>query len=257
MIPKIIHYCWFGKNPIPEKVKKCIESWKRLCPDYKIICWNEENFDIEQFEYTKQAYSAKKWAFVSDVVRIKVIYEYGGIYLDTDVELIKNLDDLLVYDSFWAFENEKHIATGLGFGAVAQNKYVKLLLDDYSTRSFFDDKGVPNVIPCTDLNTQVFKNEGIAINNSLQVIDNNIFLPTEYMCPIDYETGKKNITHNTISIHHYDATWHTRKENFLHNFEKYSRRILGKRISKKLTNFVILLTNGGIIAVFNKIREKK
>lgn len=106
-IPKIIHYCWFGGNILPDKVQKCIESWKRYCPDYKIICWNESNYDVNKIRYTKEAYKEKKWAFVSDYARLDIIYENGGIYLDTDVELICGMDILLQNDVFLAIDKER------------------------------------------------------------------------------------------------------------------------------------------------------
>ena len=256
MIPKVIHYCWFGRNELPESVKKCIESWKKYCPDYKIVCWNEDNFNIFEYSYTNDAYKEKKWAFVSDVARLKVVYDNGGIYLDTDVELIKPLDELLSYSSFWAFENEEHIATGLGFGACKNNSFVKALLNDYEKMSFYNDAGKPVGVPCTDLNTTVFRELGVCINNKTLIIDNNIFLATEYMCPIDYNTGRKRITNKTISIHHYDSSWHSKRENQIHRIEVFTRNMFGEKISKKITNCFILFFDGGIKAVFNKIVSK-
>ena len=125
MIPKIIHYCWFGYGPKPKLAEKCIRSWKKYCPDYQIIEWNENNFDISACPlYVRQAYEARKWAFVTDYVRLKVIYENGGIYMDTDVELKKNLDNLLPYNAYFGFENYWVIATGLGFGALRDFPYL-------------------------------------------------------------------------------------------------------------------------------------
>ncbi len=117
MIPKVIHYCWFGRNPKPELVQKCIASWREFCPEYKIIEWNEDNFDVNFCDYTTEAYEAGKWAFVSDVARLKVVYDHGGIYMDTDVELKRNLDVLLQYDAWFAQDDIRYINTGLGFGA--------------------------------------------------------------------------------------------------------------------------------------------
>ena len=131
MIPKIIHYCWFGRNPKPELAVKCIKSWKKRCPDYEIIEWNEDNFDISSCPlYVRQAYEAKKWAFVSDYVRLKVVYDEGGVYLDTDVELKKGLDALLAYDAYFGFEDGTHVNTGLGFGAVKGAPILKEMMQD-------------------------------------------------------------------------------------------------------------------------------
>lgn len=121
MIPKKIHYCWFGMGEKPELAKKCIQSWKKYCPDYEIIEWNEDNFDIDQYPYLRWCYDNKKWAFLSDFARLLVVYQNGGIYFDTDVELIKTPDELLGCNAFFGFENDKNIATGLGFRASAPN----------------------------------------------------------------------------------------------------------------------------------------
>lgn len=135
MIPRKIHYCWFGRGKKPKLAKKCIESWKRFCPDYEIIEWNEDNFDINQYEYVKYCYREKKWAFLSDFVRLIVVYEQGGIYFDTDVELIKSPNELLKYEAFYGFENKEIIATGLGFGAEKEHKTVKEMIDIYLSLS--------------------------------------------------------------------------------------------------------------------------
>ena len=135
-IPKIIHYCWFGGGPISAESQKCMESWKKYCPDYKIMAWNEQNFDISTNRYAQQAYEAKKYAFVSDYVRLAVLYEYGGIYLDTDVELVRPLDELLELPGFMGFQTNNEVATGLGFGARKGNSVVQALLRDYDALDF-------------------------------------------------------------------------------------------------------------------------
>lgn len=139
-IPKKIHYCWFGRNPLPESAKKCIESWKKYCPAYEIIEWNEDNFDLTENRYAREAYEQKKWAFVSDYARLKIVYEQGGIYMDVDVELIKPLDELTELDGYMGFEKEidgqMWIATGLGFGARAGHPIVGALLKDYEDIPF-------------------------------------------------------------------------------------------------------------------------
>ena len=130
-IPKVIHYCWFGGNPKSKLIENCINSWRKKCPDYEIIEWNESNFDINCCDYVKEAYEAKKWAFVSDFARLKIIYDNGGIYLDTDVELISSLEKFLEYDSYFGFEDSEHINTGLGFGAVKHNPILEVMINDY------------------------------------------------------------------------------------------------------------------------------
>lgn len=199
-IPKIIHYCWFGKNPKDKTVRKCIRSWRKYCPEYEIIEWNESNFDVNSIPYTAQAYACRKWAFVSDYARLKIIYEYGGIYLDTDVELKKPLDCLLSYNGFLGFEkmgNVYQINTGIGFGAVCGHPLIKKLMESYHSLSFYTSDGKMDLQPCSERNTAQLKAEGLRIVNELQMFGDMRILPTEYMCPMDYVTGKikKNKEH--------------------------------------------------------------
>ena len=206
-IPKVIHYCWFGKGEMPKLAKKCIKSWKKYCPDYEIICWNEENFDLTQNRYMKEAYEAGKWAFVSDVARLIIIYENGGIYLDTDVELIKPIDDLLQSKGFMGFDEKGIVATGLGFGAEKGNEIVGEFLKDYDNIPFVLPDGSFDLTPCPDRNTETLKRLGMDTDNTNQNFLGVDFLDCEYLCPMDYYTGKKTITENTYSIHHYSASW--------------------------------------------------
>ena len=167
-IPKVIHYCWFGKGEMPKLAKKCIKSWKKYCPDYEIICWNEENFDLTQNRYMKEAYEAGKWAFVSDVARLIIIYENGGIYLDTDVELIKPIDDLLQSKGFMGFDEKGIVATGLGFGAEKGNEIVGEFLKDYNNIPFVLPDGSFDLTPCPDRNTETLKRLGMDTDNTNQ-----------------------------------------------------------------------------------------
>lgn len=209
MIPKIIHYCWFGNNPLPESAKKCIASWKKYCPDYEIIKWNEENFDISTCPlYVLQAYESKKWAFVTDYVRLKVVYDHGGIYFDTDVELIKKIDKLLNYNAFFGFENGKHVASGLGFGSLKEHYILEELMTDYNNKSFILNDGSLNQETCPMINTRILLQHGLKQNDKKQLLDNNILiLPSIYMCPINFETGQMKKSFKTISIHWFDASW--------------------------------------------------
>ena len=206
-IPKVIHYCWFGKNELPPLAKKCIKSWQKKCPDYEIICWNEDNFDLQQNRYMREAYEAGKWAFVSDFVRLKVIYDHGGIYLDTDVELLKPLDSLLEGSGFMGFDEKGIVATGLGFGAEKGNKIIEEFLNDYNDISFVQPDGSFDLTPCPDRNTATLRRLGMDTGICDQTFMGMRFLPREYLCPMDYYTGKKTVTKNTYSIHHYCATW--------------------------------------------------
>lgn len=206
-IPKKIHYCWFGRGELPHLAKKCIKSWKKYCPQYEIICWNEDNFDLTENRYVREAYAEKKWAFVTDYVRLKVVYEHGGIYLDTDVELIKSLDSLLDNKGYMGFDEKGIVATGLGFGAEAGNRIVGELLKDYDDIPFRLDDGKPDLTPCPDRNTKTLLELGMDMKNQNQTFMDMTFYPEEYFCPMDYYTGKIKKTKNTYSIHRYCGSW--------------------------------------------------
>ena len=208
MIPKIIHFCWFGDKKMPRMARKCLNSWKKYCPDYEIKLWNEENFDLDTNKYVREAYEAKKWAFITDYARLYIVYHYGGIYLDTDVELIKPLDSLLNYNAFFGIEStqNKCIATGLGFGAEKGNSIVKEIMEQYENISFKLNDGTYDMTPCPDRNTLVFET-GYDHSDKCKNIDGVQILSSEYMCPKDFKTNKLNITKNTLSIHHFDGSW--------------------------------------------------
>ena len=222
MIPKTIHYCWFGRNPKPKLAKKCIKSWKRRCPDYEIIEWNEDNFDISACPiYVRQAYEAKKWAFVTDYVRLKVVYDHGGIYLDTDVELRKNLDFLLANHAYFGFEDGNYIATGLGFGAEKGAPILAELMADYADIPFIHPDGSIDHTPCPRRNTEIFLWHGLEQDDQKQILDDSILiLPTEYLSPLDYETGKKRMTRHTVSIHWFAASWQPKEQRDKHRKAK-------------------------------------
>lgn len=168
-IPSIIHYCWFGGGEKPEIVQKCIDSWKRNLPEYEIIEWNENNFDIECNLYVKEAYDAKKFAFVSDYVRVYVLYKFGGIYLDTDVEVFKPFDNMLHHDSFWGFEQENYIATST-IGAMKGNKLIKTFLDSYEGKEFIKEDGNHDELTNVAIVTNILKNAGLKLNGEYQEI---------------------------------------------------------------------------------------
>lgn len=224
-IPKIINYCWFGGNEKPEIVKKCINSWKKYCPSYKIVEWNENNFDITINSYVQEAYYKKRYAFVSDFARLWVIYNNGGIYLDTDVELIRNIDELTKYDAFFSSEDNININTGLGFGSKKKNELLKLLMDDYDNIKFIKEDGSIDKTTCTIRNTKIIrkylKDEKVVFDKKI-VYNNMCFLPKEYFCPLDYETKKMKKTNNTYAIHWFSGTWMTKIE----KFKKVIKRML-------------------------------
>ena len=229
-IPKVIHYCWFGKGKMPPLAEKCIASWKKYCPDYEIVCLNEDNFDVSENRYAKEAYNAGKWAFVSDYVRLKVLYENGGIYLDTDVEIIKPIDDLIKENGYMGFDDNGVISTGLGFACEKGNELVKILLADYDDISFVRPDGSYDITPCPDRNTQTMVKLGFDLEKKNQIFMGIHMLPEDYLCPMKYYTGKKIITKNTYSIHHFCASWTsaTAKRTL------FVKRIIGVRLYNKL-----------------------
>lgn len=210
MIPKTINYCWFGGKPLPKLAKQCIASWRKHCPDYEIKEWNESNFNLNGCNFVKEAYEAQKWAFVSDYARLKIIYEEGGIYLDTDVEVIKKLDAFLENKCYLGEETSGFVNTGLGFGAEKGSPIIKEMLDMYEDKHFKLADGSYDMTPCPRLNTTPLSKHGYAFSGKQIWKGENVTVyPPEYFCPINYETGKKSITANTYSIHLYNASWHT------------------------------------------------
>ncbi len=226
MIPKKIHYCWFGSNEKSKKIQKCINSWKKICPDYEIIEWNESNFDINQHPYLKYCYDNKKYAFLSDFARLLIVYEHGGIYFDTDVELVKKIDFLLKYNAFYGFETDSYINSGQGFGAEIKSKSLKFLINSYEKLETNNNNDYP-LIGCPKLNTSALAEYGFEMTGKKQIIDNVIVLPVDYMNPYDDPTGKLNITDNTISIHWYSKSWLSKKAIIRSTLTKPIHRIFG------------------------------
>ena len=246
MIPKVIHYCWFGGNPLPKLAKKCIKSWKKYCPDYKIIEWNESNLDIENSPlYIRQAHEAKKYGFVPDYFRAKIIFEYGGIYLDTDVQIIKSLDSLLLNKAFFGFENLNNINLGHGFGGEKGLPVFKEIMDQYLDIKFINNDGTYNMLPSPQINTKVFLNHGLKLNNQEQLLDEYIKIyPIDYFCPKSFRTGELHKTKNTYSIHHFDASWFSKdgkkwlkKDRKKIKNRKIIKAIIGERLFENLKKF--------------------
>ena len=235
MITKKIHYCWFGGNPMPVLVLKCIESWKEFCPDYEIIKWDESNYDYTKHPYMYEAYKAKKWSFVSDYARLDIICEYGGIYLDTDVELIKKLDPLLDCEGFVGFSNDKElIATGLGFAFVKGQKMIMQMLAVYDDLLFLNPDGSYNLQCCPYYNSLPFIKHGLKLDNTFQIINDVYVYPNDYLCPISGVRGYLEITDNTYSIHHFTALWFDKKARLKSLLVKRSARILGEDLFIKI-----------------------
>lgn len=201
-IPPTIHYCWFGHTPLPKSARKCIASWKKFFPNYEIKEWNETNFDVNIIPYTREAYELKKYAFVSDYARFYILYHHGGLYFDTDVEVIRSMDDIVVQGAFMGMEGESGINPGLGIGATSMHKLYKEILDYYAGLHYPDDSGT--VVTHT---THVFCRHGFQIKDGLQQVSGIWIYPNDYFNPLDDATGRLIITENTRSIHHYAKTW--------------------------------------------------
>lgn len=204
-IPKKIHYCWFGGSEIPHQNRIWMETWKKHCPDYEIIEWNERNYDVTKNQYMYDAYKVKKWGFVSDYARLDIIYNYGGIYLDTDVEILRNLDDLLYQDAFAGVDSSRQISTGLGFGAVPQFHIIKDLLESYDEMEF----DVNHMVACPMLNEEVFRRYNFVKNGNYQRINGMTIYPEKVLSGKNSFTRIMEPTDHTYAIHHYDGSWGT------------------------------------------------
>lgn len=209
MIPKIIHYCWFGRNPLPELAQKCIASWKKYLPDYEIKEWNENNFDVDIIPYTAEAYAANKYAFVSDYARFWILYKYGGIYFDTDVEVIRPIDDIVAKGNFMGCETD---ASGSDAASVAPGLgLVKKMLDYYEGRHFVHEAVMRNQITVVHIATKVLLDNGMKNVPGIQLVNDVWIYPSEYFCPINVKTGRIHVEKNTRTIHHYAGTWVDKK----------------------------------------------
>ena len=239
MIPKKIHYCWFGTKELPAEAKRCIDSWKKYCPDYEIIEWNEQNYDLNKNSYVKYTYENKKYAFLTDYVRLDIIYNEGGIYLDTDVELIKNLDDLLVNKGYIGMEQIGTINTGQGFGAEKKHPFIQKNKKFYEDYDFLDKNGKFKKIICVPITTEILKERGLKNENSIQEVYDMKVYPVEYFCPKVIGTNKINITENTYSIHHFESSWKSKHKfarkigYYLIPIKQWIRRILNFNGNKK------------------------
>ena len=237
-IPRIIHYCWFGRSEKPEIVKKCIQSWKNILTDYEIIEWNEDNFDINSNKYVKEAYENKKYAFVSDYVRVKALYDMGGIYLDTDVEVYKPLDKFLVKESFWGFEEKNYIATST-IGARSGNKLIKQFLDFYEGKSYTEMAKDIETSTNVQIVTKIFKEIGFKMNGEKQTIDNiGTIYPQEYFSPYDYINYYNKKTDKTYTIHHFYKSWVSPKYKMKSNIKKVLSKIIGGKNIAKIRGIV-------------------
>jgi hypothetical protein len=207
MIPKIIHYCWFGHGEKPELAKKCIASWQKFCPDFEIREWNEDNCDYLAIPFMAEAYAAKKYAFVSDVMRLIVLEQFGGVYFDTDVELLRDISPLLNDEGFIGFENDRFVNSGQVMAAVPHHPVIQAMIEEYRKLHFINADGSINAVGCPHLNSDVMESFGLVRNGQEQVVSGIHVYPEDYFNPLDSTTGKLNKTGNTYSIHWYSMSW--------------------------------------------------
>ena len=219
MIPKIIHYCWFGRGKMPELAVRCIESWKKYLPEYEIKEWNEDNFDVNIVPYTQEAYKVKKYAFVSDYARFWILYHHGGLYFDTDVEVIRPMDEIIKSGPFMGFENNGTITSGvnpgLGLGVKPGLGLYQEILYYYENEHFLYTDGRQNLTTVVMRITSILQQYGLKNENVFQTIAGINIYPTDYFCPIRITDGKLCLTDRTVSIHHYAASWTSPTHRFL------------------------------------------
>ena len=237
MIPKIIHYCWFGGKPLPKSAEKCIASWRKFLPDYEIKEWNESNFDVNCMRYTAEAYAARKYAYVSDYARFWVLYRYGGLYFDVDVEIIKPLDDIIARGPFMGCEeaytegatpSALGVNPGLGLGVNPGLGLVKELLDNYEATSFEaenQDRNAGIYKTVVQYTTELLVERGLKNTDEIQYVDGIYIYPKEYFNPLEH-INQMHITENTRSIHWYDGTWQPKSVKWRRRFV----RLLGQRV---------------------------
>ena len=231
-IPKVIHYIWFGHGQKPELLQKCIESWKKYLPGWEIHEWNESNFDISACNYAMEAYEAKKYAFASDYARFVVLYQNGGVYLDTDVEMLKPFpENLLSLEGFSGMESNNKIAPGLIFAVQPRNPIVKKIIDVYEGIHFHDTSSLKTIV---DYTTELFEQYGFHQENSVQDVAGFRIFPAEYFCGYDLDIKEYAITPNTISVHHYAHTWGNPKSKRAKKIKMAIKRIVGVKNYRKL-----------------------
>lgn len=230
MIPKIIHSIWVGGKEKPKLVKQCESSWKKYCRNYEFIEWNEDNFDFNKAPlFVNEAYQKEKWAFVSDYIRLWALYNYGGVYLDSDMELLKNIDDFLINKSFTGFEDDVSVQSSI-IGSVKNNDLIKELLSYYDDKSFILKDGL-NTTTNVEIISGILNKKGLIKNNKEQLILNNLRIyPSDFFCPKSFTNGKIVISKNTFGIHHFNMSWISPAKKTSIKLGQFYRRILRKNV---------------------------
>ncbi len=258
MIPKKIHYCWFGGKPLTEMAEKCIASWKKFAPDFEIIRWDETNFDISAWQYAKEAYEAKKFAFVADVAQLYALVNYGGIYMDTDVELIKPIDSLLEYEAFSGFEAPHSITTGI-IGCTSGFPLFVEFLSKYQEQTFFNRDGTFDMTTNVERLTELCLNNGLKLNNQQQIIAGLTLLPQDYLCP--QRQGIIDVTENSLCIHWFVGSWHSEQEQFGDNaYRVYVNKLvkfLPRRLARHFARFIADVKCHGVLRAFINVDSIK
>lgn len=239
MIPKKIHYCWFGRGPKGKLFDKCLKSWKKYFPDYEIIEWNEDNFDVHQNKFMDQAYSKKKYAFVSDYARLKILYDNGGIYFDTDVEALKRIDDDILSNGFFAKEIDEEIATGLGFAVPKNNKFIKMMMEEYENKDFLDENGNIIIDTCCRANTRALEKNGYIVKD-IDNLDGIRIYDKNYFCGFDVITNHYIISDKTFTVHHYAGSWNPTGLKVLNKIKRLFSSIIGVNNYNKLRKIKFL-----------------
>ena len=247
-IPKIIHYCWFGHREKPALAKKCIDSWRRFFPGWEIREWNEDNFDVNEIAYAREAYAAKKYAFVSDYARFKILYEHGGVYFDTDVEVLRPMDAILERGAFMGLERDVSVGMsdvgnsvnpGLGLACAPGLGLYEDILNVYRALHFEISPGIYNFKTVVQYTSEILLRRGLVVKSGIMKIDDVFIYPSEYFSPKSWETGEIRLTANTYTIHHFAASWHSHRERIYY----WVKRHFGAHVARALSLVFLLFRN--------------
>ena len=270
-IPHVIHYCWFGGNPLGKKELACIDSWKKYLPGYEIKRWDETNFDVRCCDYVSEAYDAGMWAFVSDYARFKILYKNGGLYFDTDVEAIRSIEDILNAGPFMGFESDfgdlsspnvdagldMAVNPGLGLGAPVGFDLLKMVLDSYHSSKFLKNDGTIDRTSVVFRTTRVLEELGLKKKAGIQKVAGTTIYPAEYFNPKSYLTGEVTLTENTRTIHHFNMSWFTPQERFQHDVNGWMlRHGVGETPAKYISIAAELIRYGDYGRVLKHFSEK-